>query len=253
MNENPIFVRTKRFSMKRTLLTILTIASFTGLSFGQIEMSVGASVDISGTQIDYSSAGEEVVVHVLIENKTGFSQDLTIQRVRINETSGWSDYICWGASSDPFGGVCYGASALNPWTTGSALTIPSDSAGTIAAYIQPVGDNGCTVYRYIVMDGTTELSFLDIGVCKAVSVEEITAISITVAPNPANTFVKIKTNGVDGATVKMMDVLGNVVLKETVMGTSKTINTESFRNGIYFVVVEANGAKQINRKIIVRH
>lgn len=253
MGESPIFVRTKRFSMKRTLLTILTIAGFAGLSFGQIEMSVGGSGDISGTQIDYSSAGAEVVVDVHVDNKSGSTLDLTIKRERINETTGWTDYLCWGHSTDQFGGVCYPANAANPWTTGTAVTIPNNEAGVIAAHISPVGDNGCTTYRYSVMDGTTELAYLDVNVCKSLSVEEIAPLSITVAPNPASDYVKIKTTGAENATVKMVDVLGNVVLKETVMGTSKTINTESFRNGIYFVIVEAEGAKPINRKVIVRH
>lgn len=239
--------------MKRTLLTILTIAAFAGLSFGQIQMSVGSSGDISGTQIDYTSAGAEVVVDVHVENNTGASLDLTIQRVRINETTGWTDYICWGHATDPFGGVCYPVSTMNPWTTATAVTIPNHEAGTLAVHISPTGDNGCTVYRYIVMDGSTALDSLDINVCKTASVEEITPLSISVAPNPANSYIKVKTNGVEGASVKMVDVLGNVVLKETVMGTSKTINTESFRNGIYFVVVEAIGVKPINRKVIVRH
>ena len=239
--------------MKTTLLTILSIACFTGLSFGQVEMSVGTSGDISGTQIDYTSAGAEVKVDVHVENKTGSTKDLTVQRVRINETAGWSDYVCWGHSTDPFGGVCYPANTMNPWTTGTPVTINNGEAGTLAVYIKPEGDNGCTVYRYIVMEGTTVLDSLDISVCKSLSIEEITPLSITVAPNPANSYVQVKTNGADGASVKMMDVLGNVVLKETVMGTSKTINTESFRNGIYFIIVEADGAKPINRKVIVRH
>jgi len=239
--------------MKRTLLTLLTIAGFTGLSFGQVEMSVGASGDISGTQIDYTSAGSEVIVDVHVENISGSTADLTIKRERINETSGWTDYLCWGHESDQFGGVCYPASAQNPWTTGQSVTVPSDEGGTIAIHISPVGDNGCTVYRYSVMDGSTELAYLDISVCKTASVEEITPLTISVAPNPAKSFVKVKTNGVEGATVKMVDVLGNIVLKETVMGPSKTINTDNFRNGVYFVIVEAEGSKPVTRKLIVRH
>ena len=238
--------------MKRTLLTILTIAGFASLSFGQIEMSVGASGDISGTQIDYVSAGAEVVVDVHVDNKTGVTKNLTIQRVRINETTGWTDYVCWGHSTDPFGGVCYPASANNPWTTGTPVTIDNDEAGSIAIHISPVGDNGCTIYRYLVMDGSTALDSLDISVCKTAGIEEITPFSISIAPNPANTYVKVKTT-VDGSTVKMVDVLGNVVLKETVMGSTKTINTESFKNGVYFIIVEADGEKPINRKVIVRH
>lgn len=239
--------------MKTTLLTILTIAGFAGLSFGQIEMSVGTSGDISGTQIDYTSAGAEVVVDVHVENHTGASKNLTIQRVRINEANAWTDYVCWGHSTDPFGGVCYPASANNPWTTATAVTIGDGEAGSIAIHINPAGDNGCPVYRYIVMDGTTALDSLDISVCKSASIEEVTPFSISIAPNPANAFIKVKTSGVEGATVKMVDVLGNVVLKETVMGSSKTINTESFKNGVYFILVEAEGEKAINRKVIVRH
>lgn len=239
--------------MKKTLLSLLTIASFSALSFGQIEMSVGGSGDISGTQIDYTSAGAEVVVDVHVKNLSGTTKNLTIQRVRINEAASWTDYVCWGHETDPFGGVCYPASANNPWTTGTAVTIANDEAGTIAVHINPAGDFGCPVYRYIVMDGSTPLDSLDISVCKSASTDEIEPLSVSVAPNPANAYVKVKTNGVEGATVKVVDVLGNVVLKETVMGSSKTINTADFRNGVYFVIVEAEGSKPINRKVIVRH
>lgn len=239
--------------MKKTLLSLLAIASFTSLSFGQVEMSVGTSGDISGTQIDYTSAGAEVVVYVTVENTSSSSMDLTIERETTNPASGWTDYICWGHESDPFGGVCYPVSAQNPWVTGQSVTIPAGEAGEIQVHIKPEGDNGCPVYRYTVMDGATELSYLDISVCKSASTEELTPLTVSVAPNPAKSFVNVKTNGVEGATVKMVDVLGNVVLKETVMGSSKTINTSSFRNGIYFVIVEAEGSKPINRKVIVRH
>ena len=103
------------------------------------------------------------------------------------------------------------------------------------------------------MDGTNVIDSVDISVCKSASVEEIEPFSISVAPNPANSYVKIKTTGVEGASFKVLDVLGNVVVKESIMGTSKTINTESYKNGVYFIIVEADGQKPINKKIIVRH
>ena len=241
--------------MKRTVLTLLTIAGFTAFSFGQIEMSIGASGDISGTQIDYSSAGAEVIVDVHVSNVSGVSRDLTILRERINETAGWTDYLCWGHSTDPFGGTCYPASLMNytSWTTPTEVTVGNGEGGTLAIHILPEGENGCTIYRYYIMDGTTVLDSLDINVCKTASVEEIEPFSISVAPNPANAYVKIKTTGVDGASFKIVDVLGNVVIKESIMGASKTINTESFKNGVYFIIVESEGQKPINKKIIVRH
>jgi hypothetical protein len=238
--------------MKRTLLTILTIASFTGLSFGQIEMSVGTSGDITGTQIDRPYNGVEIVVDVHVANNSGVTRDLTIQRVRINETTGWTDYLCWGHETDPFG-ICYPSSSANPWTTGAAVPIADGEAGNLAIHIDAAGENGCTVYRYVVMDGSTALDSMDINVCKSVSLDEIEPFSVSIAPNPANAYVKVKTSGTEESTIKVVDVLGNVVLKETVMGSSKTINTESFRNGVYFVIVESEGQKPINRKVIVRH
>ena len=238
--------------MKRTLLSLLTIAGFSAFSFGQMTID---GVNVSGTQVDYTSAGAEVIVDVHVENNTGGSKDLTILRERINPNATWTDYLCWGHSTDPFGGTCYPASLMNylEWTTPTDVTIGNGEAGTLAVHILPEGDNGCTVYRYKVMDGTNAIDSVDISVCKSASVEEIEPFSISVAPNPANSYVKIKTTGVEGASFKVLDVLGNVVVKESIMGTSKTINTESYKNGVYFIIVEAEGQKPINKKIIVRH
>ena len=238
--------------MKRTLLSLLTIAGFSAFSFGQMTID---GVNVSGTQVDYTSAGAEVIVDVHVENNTGGSKDLTILRERINPNATWTDYLCWGHSTDPFGGTCYPASLMNylEWTTPTDVTIGNGEAGTLAVHILPEGDNGCTVYRYKVMDGTNVIDSVDISVCKSASVEEIEPFSISVAPNPANSYVKIKTTGVEGASFKVLDVLGNVVVKESIMGTSKTINTESYKNGVYFIIVEAEGQKPINKKIIVRH
>ena len=238
--------------MKRTLLSLLTIAGFSAFSFGQMTID---GVNVSGTQVDYTSAGAEVIVDVHVENNTGGSKDLTILRERINPNATWTDYLCWGHSTDPFGGTCYPASLMNylEWTTPTDVTIGNGEAGTLAVHILPEGDNGCTVYRYKVMDGTNVIDSVDISVCKSASVEEIEPFSISVAPNPANSYVKIKTTGVEGASFKVLDVLGNVVVKESIMGTSKTLNTESYKNGVYFIIVEAEGQKPINKKIIVRH
>jgi hypothetical protein len=80
----------------------------------------------------------------------------------------------------------------------------------------------------------------------------LASVEVNVAPNPATDYVKVTAEGVESATVKMIDVLGNVILKETIKG-SKTIDVSEFRNGIYFVIIEAEGVKTINRKVIVRH
>lgn len=241
--------------MKTTLLSILFIASIASFSFSQIEMSIGVSGDIEGTQIDYTSAGGQVGDNILVTNKTGSAKSLTIQRERINETPGWTDDLCWGPAGNGLGGACYTANDMptNPWTTPNIITLENDSVGSLIVHMNPTGDFGCTVYRYRVMEGSTELAYLDISVCKSADVENLNLLSVSMAPNPANSNFTITTNSAEETTFQIVDVLGNVVLKETIMGNSKAINTGNFRNGVYFVRVTADNQRTINRKVIVRH
>jgi hypothetical protein len=126
--------------------------------------------------------------------------------------------------------------------------------GIFLAKVEPKDPGyGCGEYRYYIISGQTILDSIDIAVCKTVAVDELEPFSLTMAPNPASSYFTIKTTGSESATVKVVDVLGNVVMTASIMGTSKTINTESFKNGVYFVIVESEGQKPINRKLIVRH
>jgi hypothetical protein len=85
------------------------------------------------------------------------------------------------------------------------------------------------------------------------AIEEITPqLSMNLAPNPASKQVTVTAMGVESAAIKMYDVLGNTLLSKTISG-SETIDVSEFRNGIYFITMEAKGAKKINRKVIVRH
>jgi hypothetical protein len=56
----------------------------------------------------------------------------------------------------------------------------------------------------------------------------------------------------DNASLKMVDVLGNIVYRD-VMSNSKTIVTSNFKTGVYFVTLEQTGIKPVSRKIIIRH
>ena len=69
-----------------------------------------------------------------------------------------------------------------------------------------------------------------------------------------NTFnVKIALDGIDNSSVKIVDVLGNVVYNESINNGTKNIDVSNFKNGVYFVLVEASGIKSFNRKLIIRH
>jgi hypothetical protein len=78
------------------------------------------------------------------------------------------------------------------------------------------------------------------------------AISFTAVPNPASDYVLISTNGIDNATIKIIDILGNSVYSENI-STTKKIDVSDYKNGIYFISIESSDSKIVNRRLIVKH
>lgn len=251
--------------MKRTLLAFCATFGLATLTFAQD----GIEIYVDGGMTDYSSGngvyqtgpepGGEAVADIHVENHTGTTKDWVVTRYRINEQASWTDYLCWGHETDGTGGTCFSAALMptNPWTTPGAtsVVVNDQEAGVIAAHITPdIAAPATVIYRYYVStDGQTYEDSVDIEVSFSASLEDIAPqLSVSVAPNPASDNITVKAGGVDQAVVKVVDVLGNVVLKEN-MTAVKTINVADFRNGIYFVIVEAEGAKPVSRKMIVRH
>jgi hypothetical protein len=52
--------------------------------------------------------------------------------------------------------------------------------------------------------------------------------------------------------MKVVDVLGNLIMKETI-SSSKKIDVTDFRSGVYIISFEGAGVKSFNRKVIIRH
>lgn len=71
-------------------------------------------------------------------------------------------------------------------------------------------------------------------------------------PNPANDNVTLQLNNSKPGSVKIVDLVGNIVYSETIAGHAK-IDVAEFKNGIYFVSVEADGVKMLSRKLVVQH
>ncbi len=242
--------------MKTTLLSIF-FALTSAFTFGQISITVGGAAHNSGTTYSFTSDSSDVTVNALVNNTSNTPIHLTVKRVMLTSVPSWIDDLCWATSSDGgLSGQCYNSiQTSNPYITPNTYTVDPGDNGIFKAIIKPKNpDYGCGEYRYyIIQDDTTVLDSIDVMVCKTLSVDELTPLSITVAPNPANDYFTVKTNDVKDAKIKVVDVLGNIVLKESTLGSTKTISTSNLRNGVYFVTVEAEGQRPINRKVIVRH
>jgi hypothetical protein len=172
--------------------------------------------------------------------------------------AGWSDLICWGHSTDAFGGTCFSSSQMlgNPWTTpvSSNFTVSPNEYGKLKVTINPEeGATGLGHYRYYVSnDGVNFIDSVDIKFDYSLSVQEVEPIQVSIVPNPASDFIQINLSGAVTAQMKMVDVLGSEVLNQTVMSTA-SFDISNFRNGVYIMTFNAPGSKSIVRKVIVKH
>lgn len=250
----------------KKLYTLFLSLGITGLSFGQtlqaytFESEVIGSSDISGTthNITVNSDGT-YTEHFYIKNNSGVTKDLLIQRLILSEVSGWDDYLCWGRPTTEGPSPqnqCYSAGIMSSsnWSCPSQnyVTVPADSgAELISDYI--VNGAGTSCYRYYFKEGSTRLDSLDICVTKTVSIEENEELSFAVYPNPANDVINISTKGTDGnSVIRITDVLGKVVLQETI-SENKKLDVSDFKNGVYLINVIENGISTKSKRIVVRH
>lgn len=241
--------------MKKTILSILSVLTISASLTAQIEiMEQGTTTDIAGASVTSNissetslALGNDHLVDLDVINNTGSSKSILITRINISNPSGWKENICWG---DPLsGGVCYPHSTNDPWTS-NAINIADGGSVVMALYITaPTG--GSAHYRYYITEGSTFLDSVDWIINSTLSIEEQSPLTLNVAPNPANNVMNIEIN--TSADVKMVDVLGNVVLTEKMEAGKKAIDVSSFKNGVYFVMIEAEGIKPTTRKVIIRH
>ncbi|MCH1479742.1 MAG: T9SS type A sorting domain-containing protein [Crocinitomicaceae bacterium] len=244
--------------MKKLYFTILLILP--SFLFAQTTINLQDSEEnISGGSYEFTASNSNAVdVPLEIKNMGSSDADWRITRLRINVPAGWSDLICWGHSTDAFGGTCFSSSQMlgNPWTTpvSSNFTVSPNEYGKLKVTINPEeGATGLGHYRYYVSnDGVNFIDSVDIKFDYSLSVQEVEPIQVSIVPNPASDFIQINLSGAVTAQMKMVDVLGSEVLNQTVMSTA-SFDISNFRNGVYIMTFNAPGSKSIVRKVIVKH
>lgn len=250
--------------MKALFLSLLCTLSVASLAQNNIVIHLdGQANDISGqthTLVAPSSASFDIPFDVI--NNTGSAAQWRITRKQLSVPTGWTDALCWGHSTNPFGGTCFSSGQMNtnPWTSPGSqsvlFTINDGEYGKMKISIDPEDNTfGQAHYRfYITPNGLTMLDSVDlvvdyIAASKPILKEEL---SITVAPNPSTEYVNIQFSGADQLHLKMVDALGNVITRE-VLTSNRKINVSDLNSGVYFLVFEASGSKSITRKLVVRH
>ncbi len=247
---------------KLVLLLFLSLIGGLSAQDGISIMIDGQATELSGevyTVVATSNLSFDVPFDVF--NTTGQSHQWRVTRKKISVGAGWTDGLCWGHGTDPFGGTCFSSGQMNtnPWTTpgsvGVLFTINDGEYGKMKASIDPEDISTTTShYRYYISDdGVNYTDSVDLIVDFTAAIKPVKEpVSVTIVPNPASDYINITLNGAETVTMKVVDVLGNLIMKETI-SSSKKIDVTDFRSGVYIISFEGAGVKSFNRKVIIRH
>lgn len=252
----------KNFTSLITFVLILISANLYAQD-GIVITLEGQTTDISGQTHTMTAPGNTIFdVPFHVENQTGETHQWVVTRYRVNVPTGWSDGLCWGHSTDQFGGICYTSTQMNtnPWTTSSnpnfLFNVLNGEYGKMKPQINPDDFvSGQAHYRYYISDaGVAAYSdSVDLVIDFTASVNQIKdPVSVSIVPNPASDYIQISMTGIESASLKMVDVFGSTVLKENI-GSTKKLNVSDFNSGIYFLVFDVPGRKTFTRKVIIRN
>jgi hypothetical protein len=243
--------------MRKIVLSITAISCFVFLGTSQITITAtGSSADISGgvhvinvdaNHPDIVNTGE-IVLDLAVHNNTGTSKSWRITRVHANVPTAWSDLICLTSCFPPSSMVEYCTPASQP------LVVADGAEGEILLHFSPEQTAaGSATYRYYLGDCTTFDDSVDVQINFTLGTKAMkSASNFTIVPNPASDFVQITTNSSEAASLKIVDILGNIVFTEVIVATKK-IDVSHYKNGVYFVSIENPNSKIVSRKLVIKN
>jgi len=258
--------------MKQIILSVATFFAVLGGVNAQSGIEIrynGVGNNLAGSSLDlylYGSHPDLVAgtidVHFVVTNNTGADKQWKITRKEISVPSTWIDQLCWPPS-------CY-PTADGLFTTPSTLGSPAPtvlngtstattSLGNLEAEMKPritpdPAVNSYAHYRYYINEGGAYMDSVDLKINYSLGIaapKQTPALSLS--PNPADNYVTVSIGTTANATMKVVDVLGNVVMTDVITDGTETINIADFKNGVYFIQVESSETKLMTRKLIVRH
>ena len=129
-----------------------------------------------------------------------------------------------------------------PFQNGVAITQQGQNSFTVPAASLPTTNfNVCLVVEYTGAGDDIDNNTTCIAVTRPTSVEENVAEAVSVYPNPANDMFTVA--NAEGATIVVVNSLGQVVANIENAASNQTIDASSFANGTYFVKVNESVIK----------
>ena len=232
--------------MKTRILLLPIILLSALVSTSQISINLaGTTTNVSGTIQPYElteSVSGHSMLHFEIINSSGSPLDLMVTRKIITQTSGWSNYLCFGAS--PIG-TCYPAQSSLIWSTN--IESISDKA-LLDTYVS-APDAGSAHDRYYVSeDAQNFLDSVDIQVNSTADLEDINFTSLQIYPNPASEKINIKNNSPFLYSLK--NSIGAIILISEFEVTIAQMNISNLPKGVYFLSLQSNGSEKIEKILV---
>lgn len=238
-----------------TLTSILSLSLAASAQGIEIEIP-GEGIDVSGTVVEI--IGEEIDLHqdFDVNNVSGSTMTLRIERKKMVELDGTADYICWGADIET--GACYPSGAVSPydpWVTPDASDLNDGDSGWLSTHHIGNDIEGSAQYRYYIIDETdTKLDSVDVLFTFAVGIEEEQNLTVSLYPNPATSIVNIELNEtVNNVNFNLYNVLGDRVMDRKLNAGNNSVNVSNLPNGVYFYSILKDGVIAETKKLVVRH
>ena len=226
--------------MKKTILSFLTLLSFTAFS---------QSLSINPEDFYFAEAGELCTAHFDVTNTSDADINVIVTRSVPSEyltVDSIMTTFCWGVT-------CY-PPAVN--VSGNPIVMaPGESFDGFSGYVYNMPENRTfrINYCFSVVENPSDKVCTDVNFTSmsSVGVEE-TKVSFGVYPNPANDVLHLEYTAQQAADFVLYDMLGNKIYSDVVLN-SKSIQLNDFEAGIYFYTFSVNGKNQEVQKLIITH
>jgi hypothetical protein len=129
------------------------------------------------------------------------------------------------------------------------------NAGGTALEVAPIVENEEMIV-YVLVEGTNGYSSVYAG-SNAITLTSLVSVvdqykEISIYPNPANSFVNFKVDGLVNGTIMINSVSGQEVVNTQINGTKK-VNVSHLNNGIYiYTLHNQNGEVVKTNKLVIR-
>lgn len=241
--------------MKRTLLLIITLIFFTGLSAQSLVLKNSDGAVITGTTIDLLVNPELGYgnYHVNVMNNSSSAMNVKVRVHEVNLLEGLSCFFCWESCYAP--GVLESPGALEIGAGETRTDFEGDITFT-------TGLKGLYTTKYVFFNAENpdDSSFVivnyNLGYLGTPENSLKSAKVSNAYPNPAisNVYIDYRLpSNVTNAKIKISNLLGNTleVVDLTAQEGKATVNVSNLKNGVYFYSLMINNSATVTRKFIV--